>query len=233
MLAPFFEDVDLDAGDLLAPLADPAFEALDFFVVLEADFFALDLDAVDLFAPDFVPLDDFEPADFFAVELPPLVPEDFFVAEDFLVPPVLDLDDDELDFFFAAVPEDLAVPDFEVDLDAELPDFEDDPGFDDVELVFFPDEVPRRGELFVAAAPSETSASPAPCNAPAAAPAAALAITSPAVAAAEVITLPAASFVFCTRPFLLEPFLAAILLFLLDVCAQYTALPHCKGCAET
>ncbi|HSI89449.1 MAG TPA: hypothetical protein VK918_10360 [Pyrinomonadaceae bacterium] len=240
MLVPFFDEVDLDADDFLVPPDDPDFEAVDFLAVLAAGFFAPDLDAVDflavldaaLFAPDFVPLDDFEVADFFVLELPLLVPVDFFAVEDFFAPPLVDLDVDELVFFFAPVfelfvevvdffvPLDLLVPDFDVDFDPVPPDLDDDldfapDDFDEVEPALLPDEGIRFAEVAVATSPSEIIASPAPCSAPAAAPAAALATTSPALAAAALSTSLAASFAFCTNPFLLEPFFAAILLFLL------------------
>jgi hypothetical protein len=246
LLAPFLAEDDLVAAFFLPPPADDDFDAVDFLVALEVDFFAPDLDAVDFlavlevdfFVPDFVPLDEFDPADFFVLELPLFVPADLVAVEDFLAPLELDLDADALDVFFAPVPElfvvlelfvedvdffappDLPEPDFEVDFEEVVPDFLSDDGI-------------RPVDVAVAASPSDIIASPAPCSAPAAAPAAALATTSPALAAAALSTLPAASFAFCTNPFLLEPFFAAILLFLLDVCAQYTALPHCKARAAT
>ncbi len=180
-----------DEPDLLAPPVEPDFEAADFLAPPVDDFEApLDFLAVE---PDF----ELEPPDdFLAVELfaaPDLAVEDFFAEP-------VDLEEAEPDLELEAfVPEALRVDDF-------VP-----------EALRVDDLVPVAAfcPAIVAASPSATMASPAPCRAPAAAPAAAFATTSPAPFAAEErtspapdaaveSTSPAASFAFCTNPLELD-----------------------------
>jgi hypothetical protein len=95
------------------------------------------------------------------------------VAEDFLEDPP-DFEEADADLVLdALVPDGLRVEDLPVD-------------------AFCP--------AFLAASPSATIASPAPCRAPTAAPAAAFATTSPAPFATDESTSPAESFAFCINP---------------------------------
>ena len=103
MLAPFFAEDALDAVDLLAAPEDVDFDEVDFFAVLEADFFV----------PDLVPLDGF------AVFAPVLAPELLAV---FFAPADLCVVEDEL--FLPADDELFAPPDLDVDFDAVPLDFE-------------------------------------------------------------------------------------------------------------